>query len=302
MSGALDGKAVVVTGAGRGIGAAVATLAAAEGAAVVVNDVDGTAADAVAAGVRAAGGTAVADHSDVSSWDEARELVDHCVAEWGAIDGLVNNAALFAFGTPAEMTELDWRSLVESNVYGTAFCGTHALEAMARRGRGAIVNVTSGSHLGARSQSVYSATKGAVASLTYSWALDVAGTGIRVNALSPMAATRMNTAIGDYFAARGKPNPMVVTVTPEHNAPVVVFLLSDEAAGVHGQVVRIDGPRLALMAHPAVLHPPLVRDTWTLDDVREAFATTLSGRQQPLGVVATTAETVPYWPEEPPGG
>jgi hypothetical protein len=104
----------------------------------------------------------------------------------------------------------------------------------------------------------------------------------------------MNDAIGEYFAARGKAHPMGVNVPAENNAPVVVFLLSDEASGVHGQVVRIDGNRLSLMAHPAVLHPPVEHDGWTFEAVRDAFAEDLAARQQPLGFVATTGDLVPY--------
>lgn len=292
--GALEAKAVVVTGAGRGIGAAIARAVAAEGGSVVVNDVDLAAAEAVVEAIRREGGQAVADGADITSWSAAGGLVDRCVDELGGIDGLVNNAGLFAFGTPDEMTEAHWRRVVEVNLLGTAFCGSHAIRHMAQRGAGSIVNVTSGSHLGAPLQSVYAASKGGVASLTYSWAIDLADRGVRVNALSPMAATRMSDDLQDYFRRRDQPPWPPVTVPPERNAPVVTFLLSDDAAGVHGQIVRIDDTRLTFLTHPAVLHPPLEDSGWTHARVRDAFATELAARQVPLGLVATTGQFIPY--------
>jgi NAD(P)-dependent dehydrogenase (short-subunit alcohol dehydrogenase family) len=296
MSGALDAKRVVITGGGRGIGAAVARACAVEGARVVVNDIDVACAQEVAEGIVAGGGTAVADGADVSSWEQAAGLIDHCVAEWGGIDGLFNNAGRFVFGTPAELTEGDWRAMVDTNVLGVAFCGTHALAKMTAQGSGAIVNASSGSHLGARSQSAYAATKGAVASLTYSWALDVGRrSGVRVNALSPLASSRMTESINEYYRAHHSDLHVEVDALPEHNAPVVVYLLSDAAAGVHGQVVRIEGTRLSLLTHPAVLHPVLDRDEpWTVQEVQAAFEEDLAHRQQPLGMVGTTGELIEY--------
>jgi NAD(P)-dependent dehydrogenase (short-subunit alcohol dehydrogenase family) len=122
----------------------------------------------------------------VASWTEAAELIDSCVSEFGRIDGLVNNAALMWVGRPDQLTEADLRRTIEVNVLGTTFCGLHALGHMTAQGSGAIVNVTSGAHAGIPLQCAYSASKGAVASLTYAWAADVAGQGVRVNAISPM--------------------------------------------------------------------------------------------------------------------
>ena len=259
MAGVLDGKAVVITGSGRGIGAAYARHAARHGASVVVSDVVPGSAEAVAEEIVAAGGTAVAHPADVTSWDATESLVERCVAEFGAIDGLVNNAGILTMGRVEEMDEASLRRVVEINLLGTAFCGVHAARRMLAQGRGSIVNVTSGTHTGQPRYGAYGATKGAIASFTYAWAADLDGSGVRVNAISPMAAGGMEAVGVEYWARRGEPRPAGFDMPPaEANAPVVTFLLSDDAADVQGQVVRIDGRRLSLMAHPSVLAP-----TWS---------------------------------------
>lgn len=292
--GVLQGKSVVITGAGQGLGAAYARLAAEQGALVVVNDINSVAAEAVVEDIRKAGGEACANHADISSWEGAADLISECVTRYGVVDGLVNNAARFYMCRPEEEEEATLRSLIAVNVLGTAFCGSHALRHMMSRGSGAIVNITSGSQAGMTLQGMYGASKGAVASLTYSWAIDAVQRGVRVNAVSPMAKTPMADIATAYFTKREREPWPEITITSEENAPVVVFLLSEAAAGVNGQVVRIDGRRLSLMTHPAVLHPPLERDRWGVKDVGAAFHESLKHRQSPLGVVGAEVILHPY--------
>jgi NAD(P)-dependent dehydrogenase (short-subunit alcohol dehydrogenase family) len=281
VSGALHGRSVVITGAGRGLGAAYAALAAREGAAVVVNDVDVEQAREVVAGIGAAGGRAVVDASDIATWDGAGALVAHCVDAFGAIDGLVNNAGIFRLAGPDDQDPDDFRAVIEVNLLGTAYCGLHAIRAMRGRG-GSVVNVTSGAHAGSADMGAYGASKGGVASLTYCWAVDLAGSGIRVNAVSPNAQTRMAEAFEKHLGEQaqrqniGKP--------AEQNAPAVVYLLSDLSAAVHGQVVRIDGTELSLIRHPAVLGDGLRDPQWTVEAVAAAFDGDLAGCLQPLGL------------------
>jgi NAD(P)-dependent dehydrogenase (short-subunit alcohol dehydrogenase family) len=282
--GYLENRAVAVTGAGRGLGAAYARLAAAHGASVVVNDVEVALANEVVAQIGAAGGTAVADNSDISTWAGAGRLVNRCLTEFGVIDGLVNNAGLFRLATPWEQDPAEFRQVLETNLLGTAYCGMHALFAMVERGRGSIVNVTSGSQTGTASMAAYGASKGGVAALTYCWAIDVAGTGIRVNAVSPNAHTRMADAFERYLGARAQGQN--VGKSPETNAPAVVYLLSDAAAGINGQVVRIDGDELSLMSHPEVVEPTVRNPEWTVEAVAAAFEVQLGRLAQPLGLRA----------------
>jgi len=273
----LRSKAIVVTGAGRGLGAAYARLAAAEGASVVVNDVD---ADLAASVAEEIGGRAFA--ADIATWDGAGALIAHCVETFGAIDGLVNNAGIFRLADPVTQDPAEFRAVIEVNLLGTAYCGLHAIRAMLPRGTGSVVNVTSGSHAGSAAMGAYGASKGGVASLTYCWAADLAGTGVRVNAVSPNAHTRMAEEYERYLGDRARGQNL--RKPPEQNAPAVVYLLSDAAAKVHGQVVRIDGEELSLIGHPVVLGRGVRDPRWTVAAVAEAFDRELAGALQQVGL------------------
>ena len=290
---ALKGKRIVITGSGRGIGAGVAKLCAAEGASVLVTDIDGDVAESTAKEIRAAGGKAASHVADISQWYGAKGLIERCVAEFGGIDGLVNNAGLFRMARLEEMDEKHLRDLFEANVMGTAFCARHAVEHMLKQGSGAIVNVTSGAHMGLPMMGAYGATKGAAASFTYTWANELGPKGIRVNALSPMAASRMAGETDKYFDAKGLPRISAAMPAPEVNAPVVAFLLSDAAKDVNGQIGRIEGRQLSLVAHPGVAVPILEENEWTLAKVTEAFRTDLGQRQFPVGVVGLDVKVAP---------
>lgn len=281
--GYLTGRAVVITGAGRGIGRACALLAAAEGASVVVNDIDQDVAESTAEEIGKAGGRAVAVPGDVSDWAAAEAVIASCTEEYGAIDGLVNNAGRYALAESDHVDEAHVRSLVETNVIGVIACGTHALSAMVAQGRGAIVNVVSGAHFGIPHMAVYGATKGAVASLTYGWAVEFGGRGVRVNAVSPLAQTRMLDATAAWFADHGGRGMRPDNPAPAVNAPAMVYLLSDSSAALNGQIVRIEGDQLSIVAHPVVRHPVL-RGMWTVEAIDEAFAGPLSGAGVPLGM------------------
>lgn len=281
----LENKNVVITGAGRGLGRAYAHLAAAEGASVIVNDIDADAAESATEEIVKAGGRAVCHVADVGDWAAAEGLIQRCVDEFGTIDGLVNNAGLFYVGFAPEQNENHLRQMVSVNIVGVAACATHAMRHMVDQGHGSIVNVVSGAHLGIKYMGAYGATKGAVASFTYSWALELEGTGVRVNAISPLARTRMGADSASFYAEHGlgvinnnqSPDPSV-------NAPLVVFLLSDASSALHGQIVRIEGHQLAVVAHPAVREPVLKSDGWTVGGIEAAFSETLGRYLVPVGM------------------
>lgn len=266
--GILDGKAVVVTGAGRGLGEAYARHAAAAGARVVVNDIAG--AEEVAAGIDGA----VAHTGSVADPEQAEALVELCAAEFGRLDGLVNNAGVTHFAEPWDDDPDTLRRVIEVNVLGTLYCGTAAARVM--RG-GSVVNVVSGAMLGRAGAAAYSAAKGAIASLTVSWAGSLAARDVRVNAIAPLAWTPMMELDPrrEEISSREQ--------TPDRMAPLVTYLLSDLARGTTGQLVRFLPDRLHLISQYAVKQPVLVRDSWEVEDIARAFETELV--PEPPGVV-----------------
>ena len=262
----LQGRAVIVTGAGSGLGAAYAIAAAAAGASVVCADIDGAAAGRITETIVQTGGAATAVKVDVGDWTDAAALVEACVERYGAVDGLVNNAGVVTVAGIAEETERNLRRVIEVNLLGSAFCGIHALRHMTARGEGSIVNVTSGSALGVARLGAYSASKGGVTALTYAWAAEVAGTGIRVNAVSPNARTPLADTLALAF-----PEIPVGSESPQSNAAAVVHLLSDDARDIHGQVFVTGGPTLSRQSRPRITELA-GRETWTQADVASAMS------------------------------
>lgn len=297
--GMLDGKAIVITGSGRGIGAACIKGCARAGARVVVNDIDADVAEETAEAIRAEGGTATACAADVSDWDDAGRLIAACIDAYGRIDGLVNNAALFHLNKVWDYDAVAARELVDANVMGTLNCTGHAVKHMIAQKAGSIVNVVSGAHMGMDGMTIYGATKGAVASMVYTWALELEGTGVRANGLSPFGLSRMTLPTETYYDEETRAARVAEIQPPEANSPVVEFLLSDRAEGVNGQLVRIDKGDLQIYTHPALLLPAVHREHWTGEDVADAFDADLRHRLVPSGVQGMEQGPVPltsgYW-------
>ena len=244
---------MIVTGGGRGIGAATARLAAGRGYAVCVNyQANAEAATAVAREIEGAGGRAIAVQADVAREDEAARLFATADREIGPLTALVNNAGLTGLISRLDAAETGTiRQVVEVNVLGSIWCAREAVKRMSTRhgGQGgAIVNVSSGaSTLGSPGEYVwYAAAKGAVDSFTIGLSKEVGGEGIRVNAVSPGAiATEIHAASGD--AARleriGKSVPLGRAGEPEEVAKAILWLLSDEASYTTGAILRVAGGR-----------------------------------------------------------
>ena len=245
----LQGKAVVLTGAGRGIGAACAKGVGRQGAMVVVNDIDADEAARTAQEVVLEGGTAIGYAGDVSNWEDAGRLIETCIATFGKIDGLVNNAALYHIGTVDKLDPTIARALVEVNVLGPIYCTAHAGKAddcarpgfhRERRFGRAHGHARDGNlwrHEGARSPQW--SIPGHSSSPTAAYA---------VNALSPFGATNIlgnsSRQLSERFGVApdtmGQPTSSIEIQAPNANSPVVEYLLSDQAAQIHGQLVRID--------------------------------------------------------------
>lgn len=282
----LDGKAAVVTGGGRGIGRGHCLHLAKAGAAVVVNDRDAEEAKKVVAEITAEGVRAVASGADIGSRQGAEQLIAQSVEEFGQIDVLVSNAGITRDRTLLKMTDDEFESVFRVHVMGTFWCGQAAARAMQERGAGGvIINTTSAAHMGNFGQTNYSAAKGAIASMTYTWALELARYGIRVNAVSPAGSTRMGVT---YKAAGGKA-PEGPFMDPLQNGPMVVFLASDEASHVTGQVFATGADRLGLMSHPRYSAMLVKPGGFSLDDIRQYFKQHLGNRLEPIGI-----EKAPY--------
>ena len=248
--GLLDEKVVIITGAGRGIGRAHALLFASEGAAVVVNDLGGqrdgsesasgesNPADAVVKEIEAAGGRAIASHDSVATPEGARAIVELGIETFGKVDVLVNNAGILRDKTFLKLDEEMWDSVIDVHLKGTFLVSqAFAKHAINRGGGGRIVNTTSVSGmLGNFGQSNYAAAKAGVYGLTRTMAIELQKHRITVNALAPIAKTRMTE---DLTTFQG-----VETMTPEHIAPAAVFLGSDLCADKTGYVLAVCGARM----------------------------------------------------------
>jgi NAD(P)-dependent dehydrogenase (short-subunit alcohol dehydrogenase family) len=260
MGARLQGRAAVVTGAGRGIGRAIAELLAAEGASVVVNDlggnVDGSGAasgvaDEVVAAIRARGGSAVASYDSVADYRAAERIIDTAVREFGAIDILVNNAGRAARKPATELSAKEWDDVIALNLTAVFRCSKNAFPYLKKRGGGSIVNLASimGLSGGLFPNASYQASKGAVVNLTRALALEWAADNVRVNAVAPtFVRTELTVPI---FS-----NPEVLKVVmahtplgrlpgPEEIGAAIVYLCSPAARSVTGIVLPVDSGYLA---------------------------------------------------------
>jgi len=294
-----DGKIAIVTGAGAGLGRSHALLLASRGATVVVNDVGGSVdgvgqdvgpAAAVAAEIRANGGTAVADTHSVATQEGGAALVQTALDAYGRVDILVNNAGILRNAPFAELTAQAFEAVLDVHLRGAFFVTQPAWRAMRDQGSGRIVNTTSTAGLlGNAGYSNYAAGKGGVYGLTRVLSLEGAPCGIKVNAIAPTAATRMLTE-GMNNAAPA-PNEVaneamlaamqsiVAAFDPDLVAPVVAYLAHDECAAT-GEVFSVGGGQVSrlFLARSAgyysrELSPELVRDH--IDQIRDTTAYTI---------------------------
>ncbi len=250
MTGRLEGKVAFITGAGRGIGRAVAHKFAAEGAAVVVAERDASSGKAVADELLAIGHRALFIATDITRESEVRQAIDQTVAHFGKLDIVVNNAGITFRYEATTMTEDQWHAAMDVDVKGVWLCCKHAIPHMQAQGGGAIVNISSvHARVTAAKHFPYGAAKAAVLGLTRSLALDYGPHNIRVNAICP--GWVRSEAVEEWIQSQPDPlayearvlsfQPLRRIGTPEEIANLVAFIASDEASYMTGAELVIDG-------------------------------------------------------------
>ncbi len=244
--GLMDGKVAIVTGAGRGIGRGEAMLLAAEGASVVVNELDPDVGQSVVDEIRAAGGTAVLDTGDCSEMATAERLVHHAIEEFGTLDALVNNAGILRDRTVVKMTPEEWDAVITVHLRGH-YAPTHVACAwwkeQGKPGRIVCTASTSGL-LGNFGQTNYGAAKAGIAAFSTIVAQEMARYGVTCNAIAPAARTRMTESA--YGEIPGGESTGFDFWHPDNVAPMVVFLCSDAAAHISGKVFGVQGDAVEL--------------------------------------------------------
>ena len=284
MAGHLAGKNIAVTGAGNGIGRAIALACAGEGANVVVADygvsIEGSdpsseVADTVVAEIVAAGGTAIAVAGDVSQMEVGQRIVDTAVENWGTIDGVACVAGIVRERMLFNMSEEEFDHVVAVHLKGhfTLYKAASAVMRKQETG-GSLVGFTSGAFVASTAQANYSAAKGGVVSLTRSAAFALRRYGVNANCIAPAAMTRMSENVPFEIEAGG----------PEAIAPLAVFLMSNAARDITAQIYTCTGKRIAVWNQPAELRHMLATDgeMFTVDEVAEKLPADIGVEEMPM--------------------
>jgi len=277
MAGLLEGKVAIVTGAGGGIGREHALTFAREGAKVVVNDLGSDRhgggkgaemADKTVADIKAAGGEAVANYDSVATREGADGILWTALNKYGRIDVLVNNAGILRDKTLLNMSEQDFDLVVDVHLRGTFLCTQAAGRAFKTQGKGGrIVNTTSLSGLlGNFGQGNYAAAKGGIYSLTRTASMEFQRMGVTVNAIAPVALTRMTQDLQMFKGLSAE------QIGPQYVAPVAAFLASDLAADITGTIVGVQGPKIFIYKMVETEGATREGAPWSPAEIKERWA------------------------------
>ena len=244
-------RVVIITGAGGGLGAAYAKALAAEGAKVVVNDINAAAAQTTVDAIKTAGGEAIANTSDITNYDDSANAVKQAIECFGDLHAVVNNAGICRDRMFASLSEADWDAVIAVHLKGHFCISSHAVHYWRDRSKqgekvdARIINTSSGAGLnGSVGQSNYAAAKGGIASLTLNQAAELRRYGVTANALAPAARTGMTEEV--FADMMRKPEDGFDYYDPANEAPLVVWLCSAESAGVSGRVFEVEGGKISI--------------------------------------------------------
>lgn len=289
----LEGKVAIVTGAGGGIGREIALAMAAEGAQVVINDIgaslsgvgetSATPGEQTRQMIEQAGGRAVASTDSVAEWASAERIVATALDAFGRLDIVVNNAGILRDQIFHKMTPEEWLTVVNVHLNGTFFVSRAAAEAFRRQGSGAYVHMTSTSGLiGNFGQANYSAAKLGVVALSKSIALDMQRFGVRSNCIAPFAWSRMTSSIPAETPDQKARVAKLQAMGPEKNAPLAVYLASERASDVTGQVFAARNNEIFIFSQCRPVRGVQRTDGWTPERIAEHGMPALRGHVVPL--------------------
>ena len=295
----LQGKVVVVTGAGRGLGRAYVEALAEAGASVVINDIDKGLVDEVVAAVEARGGKAAGVAAGVGSTETAQQLVEAAVSNFGRLDVMVTNAGILRDAVLWKMTDADFDAVVDVHLRGTFTCARAAVQQMREQGEGGrlILVASPAGQRGNFGQTNYAAAKAGIVAMARTWAMELGRANITVNAIVPVAATEMTRSIPalapifEESDRTGAPFPEWLRKdeglgTVEDVAPLVTFLASDASAKVTGQAIGLGGDRLALWSHPTEKLILVADHGWAPEQIAERWAESIDGQAETFGIPA----------------
>ncbi len=288
----LEGKVAVVTGAGGGIGREIALMMALAGARVVINDLgvsvtgDGgsaTPAEQTKAIIEQRGGQAVINTNSVADWDSARGIVQTAIDAFGRIDIVVNNAGILRDVIFHKMTPDDWNAVINVHLNGSFYVSRAAAEHFRKQESGAFVHMSSTSGLiGNFGQANYSAAKLGITALSKSIALDMKRYNVRSNCIAPFAWSRMTGSIPAETPEQKARVEKIRQMTPDKNAPMAVFLASDAAKEVSGQVFAVRNNEIFLMSSPRPIRSVQRGEGWTPELIAEHAHPALRASYMPL--------------------